>query len=79
MKEPRPRCGTRFASKLHIDDLRRVLPKSDSDYSMPVRQDIGKGCVRLANDDRFPPRNCESREPCKSGKPPAPIEELTEQ
>jgi len=30
-----PRCGTRFASKLHIDDLRRVLPQVGFDYSMP--------------------------------------------
>jgi NNP family nitrate/nitrite transporter-like MFS transporter len=30
-----PRCGARFASKLHIEDLRTILPKVGFDYSMP--------------------------------------------
>jgi MFS transporter, NNP family, nitrate/nitrite transporter len=29
------RCGVRFASKMHIDDLRRILPQVGFDYSMP--------------------------------------------
>jgi len=29
-----PRCGERFASKLHIDDLHRILPQLGFDYSM---------------------------------------------
>ena len=30
-----PRCGVRFASKMHIDDLRRILPQVGFAYSMP--------------------------------------------
>jgi hypothetical protein len=30
-----PRCGERYASKMHIDDLRRVLPQVGFNYSMP--------------------------------------------
>jgi hypothetical protein len=30
-----PRCGQRFASKMHIDDLRRILPQLGFDYNMP--------------------------------------------
>lgn len=29
------RCGERFASRMHIDDLRSVLPQVGFDYSMP--------------------------------------------
>ena len=29
------RCGERFASKMHIDDLRAVLPQMGFDYSIP--------------------------------------------
>jgi len=29
------RCGQRFASKMHIDDLRAVLPQLGFDYAMP--------------------------------------------
>jgi NNP family nitrate/nitrite transporter-like MFS transporter len=29
------RCGERFASRMHIDDLRAVLPQVGFDYSMP--------------------------------------------
>jgi NNP family nitrate/nitrite transporter-like MFS transporter len=29
------RCGQRFASRLHIDDLKRVLPQLGFDYSLP--------------------------------------------
>ena len=29
------RCGERFASKMHIDDLRAVLPQMGFDYAMP--------------------------------------------
>jgi hypothetical protein len=29
------RCGQRFASKMHIDDLRRVLPQLGFDYAVP--------------------------------------------
>lgn len=29
-----PRCGTRFASKLHVDDLRRILPQLGFNYTM---------------------------------------------
>ncbi len=29
------RCGERFASRMHIDDLRRVLPQVGFDYSLP--------------------------------------------
>ena len=31
------RCGQRFASRMHIDDLHRVLPQVGFDYSMPDR------------------------------------------
>lgn len=30
-----PRCGERFASKMHIDDLHKILPQLGFDYSMP--------------------------------------------
>jgi hypothetical protein len=30
-----PRCQERFASKLHIDDLHRILPQVGFDYTMP--------------------------------------------
>jgi MFS family permease len=30
-----PRCGERYASKLHIEDLRRVLPQVGFNYEMP--------------------------------------------
>jgi nitrate/nitrite transporter NarK len=30
-----PRCGERFASRMHIEDLREVLPQMGFDYSMP--------------------------------------------
>ena len=30
-----PRCGQRFASKMHIDDLRTILPQLGFDYAMP--------------------------------------------
>ena len=30
-----PRCQERFASKLHIDDLHRILPQVGFDYAMP--------------------------------------------
>jgi NNP family nitrate/nitrite transporter-like MFS transporter len=29
------RCGVRFASRMHIDDLKRVLPQMGFDYTMP--------------------------------------------
>jgi NNP family nitrate/nitrite transporter-like MFS transporter len=29
------RCGVRFASRMHVDDLRRVLPQLGFDYTMP--------------------------------------------
>jgi MFS transporter, NNP family, nitrate/nitrite transporter len=29
------RCGERFASRMHIDDLRRILPQVGFDYNMP--------------------------------------------
>ena len=29
------RCGLRFASRMHVDDLRTVLPKLGFDYTMP--------------------------------------------
>jgi NNP family nitrate/nitrite transporter-like MFS transporter len=29
------RCGERFASRMHIDDLRRVLPQVGFDYALP--------------------------------------------
>ena len=29
------RCGERFASKMHVDDLRAVLPRMGFDYAMP--------------------------------------------
>ena len=30
-----PRCGERFASRMHIDDLRAVLPQVGFDYTLP--------------------------------------------
>jgi hypothetical protein len=30
-----PRCGERFASRMHIDDLRAILPQLGFDYTMP--------------------------------------------
>jgi NNP family nitrate/nitrite transporter-like MFS transporter len=30
-----PRCGERYASKMHIEDLRRVLPQVGFNYEMP--------------------------------------------
>ncbi|HVV44736.1 MAG TPA: hypothetical protein VHC72_06010, partial [Bryobacteraceae bacterium] len=29
------RCGRRYASRMHVDDLRSILPKLGFDYSMP--------------------------------------------
>jgi len=29
------RCGERFASRMHIDDLKRVLPQLGFDYALP--------------------------------------------
>lgn len=49
------RCGERFASRMHIDDLNDVLPKLGFDYSMPgparTWQEICPSCKRktLAN------------------------------
>jgi NNP family nitrate/nitrite transporter-like MFS transporter len=44
------RCGERFASRMHIDDLRRVLPEVGFDYTMPGPaghwQALCPGCKR---------------------------------
>ena len=45
------RCGERFASAMHIDDLKRVLPQVGFDYSMPpgpagTWQDLCPACKR---------------------------------
>jgi hypothetical protein len=32
------RCGQRFASRMHIDDLKAVLPQLGFDYTLPVGQ-----------------------------------------
>jgi NNP family nitrate/nitrite transporter-like MFS transporter len=44
------RCGERFASRMHIDDLRRVLPQMGFDYRMPgapsTWQDLCPACKR---------------------------------
>jgi hypothetical protein len=29
------RCGQRFASRMHVDDLRSILPQLGFDYAMP--------------------------------------------
>lgn len=49
------RCGERFASRMHIDDLNEILPQLGFDYSMPGKaktwQEICPPCKRksLAN------------------------------
>jgi len=44
------RCGERFASRMHIDDLGRVLPQMGFDYRMPgpagTWQDLCPACKR---------------------------------
>jgi MFS transporter, NNP family, nitrate/nitrite transporter len=30
-----PRCGERFASLMHVDDLKRILPELGFDYALP--------------------------------------------
>lgn len=44
------RCGERFASRMHVDDLKRVLPQVGFDYSMPGPvgnwQDLCPACRR---------------------------------
>lgn len=44
------RCGQRFASRMHIDDLKRVLPQVGFNYSMPGRvsnwQELCPSCKR---------------------------------
>jgi NNP family nitrate/nitrite transporter-like MFS transporter len=46
------RCGSRFASRMHIDDLRRVLPELGFDYRIDGRadiwQDVCPPCKRAA-------------------------------
>ncbi|HLW77545.1 MAG TPA: MFS transporter [Bryobacteraceae bacterium] len=46
------RCGQRFASKMHIDDLRRVLPELGFDYSLEGKvehwQALCPACKRKA-------------------------------
>lgn len=46
------RCGGRFASRLHIDDLKQVLPQLGFDYSLPGRpgswQELCPACKRKA-------------------------------
>ena len=45
-----PRCGTRFASAMHIRDLKIVLPQLGFDYNIPgttlAWQDICPPCKR---------------------------------
>jgi len=44
------RCGERYASKMHIDDLKKVLPQMGFDYRMPgpagTWQDLCPACKR---------------------------------
>lgn len=43
------RCGTRFASRMHLDDVKRVLPEMGFDYRMPgggTWQDLCPSCKR---------------------------------
>ena len=44
------RCGERFASRMHLEDLERVLPQVGFDYSMPGRvrnwQELCPACKR---------------------------------
>jgi MFS transporter, NNP family, nitrate/nitrite transporter len=46
------RCGQRFASRMHVDDLRLVLAQLDFDYSMPGParhwQQICPACKRIS-------------------------------
>jgi NNP family nitrate/nitrite transporter-like MFS transporter len=37
------RCGERFASRMHIDDLRSILPQLGFDYGLPSGQDGSAG------------------------------------
>ncbi len=45
------RCGQRFASRMHIDDLRRVLPQLGFDYRVPgpaaYWQELCPACKRI--------------------------------
>ena len=43
-----PRCGERFASEMHIDDLNQVLRELDFDYAMGLTEP-GKTFVHRAN------------------------------
>jgi hypothetical protein len=44
------RCGERLASRMHIDDLRTILPQLGFDYSMPgpagTWQELCPACKR---------------------------------
>jgi MFS transporter, NNP family, nitrate/nitrite transporter len=44
------RCGQRFASRMHIDDLRKALPQLGFDYSLPGKagywQELCPACKR---------------------------------
>lgn len=46
------RCGRRFASRMHIEDLKRVLPQVGFDYSMPGTaghwQELCPACKRIS-------------------------------
>lgn len=46
------RCGQRFASRMHIDDLRRVLPQLGFDYGVPgpagYWQELCPACKRVS-------------------------------
>ncbi len=44
------RCGERFASRMHVDDLKRILPQLGFDYTLPGRagnwQELCPACRR---------------------------------
>jgi DNA-directed RNA polymerase subunit RPC12/RpoP len=44
------RCGERFASRMHVDDLKRILPELGFDYAVPgpagAWQELCPACKR---------------------------------
>ena len=51
------RCGQRYASRMQIDDLRRVLPALGFDYRIDGPAGHWTACVRRASEPAWPPRN----------------------
>ena len=72
-------CGERFASRMHIDDLRAVLPQ----LGLRLRhartgRTLAGSCARPANARRSPIAQMRIKEEATWLKRPRPLDELTE-